>query len=354
MKLEELLDVKLLEQHIENKVVNKRKHPTLPLYILNYSVTAQYNWSWDEVTLQCRGLVIDEDNNVIARPFRKFFTIEQLQGDESGEKILQKLYSETYEVQEKLDGSLVIIFKYEGELVTATRGSFESEQAIKAYDLIPEGFTPVEGFTYLFEIIYKQNKIVCDYDFEGLVLLSIINTENGSEHSNFYQTWFKRPKIYSFNSLEEILSYKEPNIEGFIVKFEDGTRIKIKTEDYKRLHRLITGVNEKTVWEALKSDKLEELLENTPDEFYKWVREVKERLEFLYRDLERQAFEYFSSISVNNFTRKDFALAVSTCEFPHKSILFNLYDGKDYSEAIWKLIKPKVENTFKIIREDSN
>jgi len=33
----------------------------------------------------------------------------------------------------------------------------------------------------LFEIIYKENRIVCDYDFEDVVLLGIINTKTGSE-----------------------------------------------------------------------------------------------------------------------------------------------------------------------------
>ncbi len=36
-------------------------------------------------------------------------------------------------------------------------------------------------YTYLFEIIYKENRIVCDYDFEDVVLLGVINTKTGIE-----------------------------------------------------------------------------------------------------------------------------------------------------------------------------
>ena len=32
---------------------------------------------WDEITLQCRGLVTDNEGNVVARPFKKFFNIEE-------------------------------------------------------------------------------------------------------------------------------------------------------------------------------------------------------------------------------------------------------------------------------------
>jgi len=33
-----------------------------------------------------------------------------------------------------------------------------------------------EGYTYLFEIIYPENKIVVNYDYSGLVLLAVRNT----------------------------------------------------------------------------------------------------------------------------------------------------------------------------------
>jgi hypothetical protein len=34
--------------------------------------------------------------------------------------------------------------------------------------------------------------------------------------------------------------------------------------------------------------------------------------------------------------------------------MFNLLDGKDISEAVWKMIKPKVAQTFKVVSEESN
>ena len=46
--------------------------------------------------------------------------------------------------------------------------------------------------------------------------------------------------------------------------------IKIKQEDYVILHRIVTGLNERAVWEHLMTHNgdYSELLESVPDEFY--------------------------------------------------------------------------------------
>jgi len=89
-----------LNKYYEDGWLIKQTHPTLPLTIWNYSQTTQYEGKWDEVTLQCRGLVTDTDGNVVARPFKKFFNMEEEKHTET----------EEYEVYEKMDGSLGIAF----------------------------------------------------------------------------------------------------------------------------------------------------------------------------------------------------------------------------------------------------
>src|SRR6478609_1826444 len=103
MHISDLMKIEDLEQAIENGLVSKRKHPTHPLYILNYTAVTQFDWNWNDVTLNCRGLVIDEDYNIVARSFPKFFSYEQLDG---------KLPDGNFVVEEKLDGSMLIAFNY--------------------------------------------------------------------------------------------------------------------------------------------------------------------------------------------------------------------------------------------------
>lgn len=177
MNLDKLMDPGLLHARIEEGYVKVRHHPTLPYRILNYSELAAYSRTWDEVTLQCRGLIVDDQNEVIARPFPKFFN----DGEHDGDRLPQLDLSAPVEVTDKLDGSLGILYPNEGEWAIATRGSFESDQAKWATrhyeDEYADHFTPQPGYTYLFEIIYKANRIVVDYDFEDLVLLAVVDNE---------------------------------------------------------------------------------------------------------------------------------------------------------------------------------
>ena len=346
MKIEDL------EKAIQDGLVSKRKHPVHPLYILNYTAATQFEWNWNDVTLNCRGLVIDENNHIVARSFPKFFSYEQLDG---------KLPQGKYTVEEKLDGSLLLAFRYNDEIITATRGSFESEQAAKGKEFLSAiNFAIYEGVTYVFEIIYKDNRIVVDYDYEGLVLLDIFHTNYPQKNywindnalnlaANYFG--FRRPKIYDFKSLDEILSYNEQNIEGFVLLYSTGERVKIKTDDYKRLHRLITGVSEKTVWEALKNNTFEQLIENVPDEFYSWVQNVKLDLEIKFKDIHNSAVKDYNALDWCE-ARKEFALeAVKT---PYPSILFKWFDGLEADQIIWNMVKPEVTKVFKMVGEDSN
>ena len=163
----------ILNQYIEKGLVVKQDHPTLPISIYNYSRTCQYERLWDEITMDCRGLVLDSDGNVVAKPFRKFFNF--------GELTTEQIPNEPFEVFEKMDGSLGILFNYKGEWVLSTKGSFTSEQAIKGMEILKKYKYDrlLTGYTYLFEIIYPENRIVCQYDFEDLILLGVIDNRDG-------------------------------------------------------------------------------------------------------------------------------------------------------------------------------
>ena len=135
-----------LNKYYEDGLLYKQIHPTLPLTIWNYTEKVQYESLWDEITLMCRGLVTDEEGNIVARPFKKFFNIEEN----------KYIPTSKFDVYEKMDGSLGILFNYKGEWIFASRGSFTSDQAIKGAELLrkyPISLLDSKN-TYLFEIIY--------------------------------------------------------------------------------------------------------------------------------------------------------------------------------------------------------
>jgi RNA ligase len=170
-------DLNILNDYIEKGLVVKNDHPTLPLSIYNYARKTQYEKLWDNITKSCRGLILDNQGNVIAKSFDKFFNLEEHSPAE--------IPNEDFEVYEKLDGSLGILFWYQGKWIIASKGSFTSGQSIKAKQILDEKYNvdPIpKGYTTLVEIIYPQNRIVCDYGSdESLVVLSMISNANGKE-----------------------------------------------------------------------------------------------------------------------------------------------------------------------------
>ena len=141
-------DLNILTEYIEKGLVVKNDHPTLPLSIYNYTRKTQYEKLWDNITKSCRGLVLDNQGNVIAKSFDKFFNLEEHSPEE--------IPNEEFEVYEKLDGSCIICFYYKNNWIFASRGSFTSEQALMAEKLSKK--YPIKMLdkskSYVFEIIY--------------------------------------------------------------------------------------------------------------------------------------------------------------------------------------------------------
>ena len=329
-----------LNKYHNDGLLYKQTHPTLPLTIWNYTPAVQYGEKWDEVTLQCRGLVTGTEGNVVARPFKKFFNLEENKHTPTSD----------FEVFDKMDGSLGIMFKYNGEMVCATRGSFTSDQSkwmtefaqkYNYQDII------VEGFTYLFEIIYPENRIVVDYNGEErLVLLGIINTETGEElpHNELFEGFDVVKKYDGVRDYSELKGKVEQNTEGFVVRFSNGDRMKIKGEEYLRLHKIMTNVSTTGVWEFLANGgDINEFLKDVPDEFYGKIKEYEDELKFMFNSLSNDYGIHFRDIQNMmdkvGGDRKNFANVAKQYKYP--SLLFGMLDGKDVSPIIWKIVKPE-------------
>jgi RNA ligase len=233
----------------------------------------------------------------------------------------------------------------------ATRGSFESEQAIHATSILHMGLAlgsiSIDDFdrnaTYLFEIIYPENRIVVDYGkIDNLYLLAVIDNETGKDLP-LQDIGFPIVKKYDWtNDFDEIQKLNWENREGFVVRFQNGFRMKIKFEDYRRLHKLLTGVSTKTIWELLRKGKtVNEIVEGVPDEFYRWVRETVEDLASQFSAIENDCFVVFRKDFLG---RKDAASYFKALKYPH--ILFRMYDGKEYADDIWKMIEPSYSKAF--------
>jgi len=324
--------------------ISKQKHPTEDLYIYNYTNKCQFDKLWNEETISCRGLITDRQNNILYRPFKKFFNYSEIKEDEipSGE----------FEITEKWDGSLGILYWINNVPYIATRGSFTSDQAIKGTEILRK--MDINNFhkdyTYLFEIIYSKNRVVVDYkNKEDLILLAIIDTKNGYELNISNYPYSHIEKINGIQDFKTLINVSQDNKEGFVIKWANGFRLKMKFDEYVRLHKLICGLSERRIWDALRSgDNIESFFEKVPDEFYTWGKKIIYKLSKLYDNIEQDSLSIVIDEGLRELPRKNVAIITMNKYRHYSAIIFKILDGKDYKNIIWKMIKPSGNKIFKI------
>ena len=251
-----LIDDSLLSDAIAGGLVSVRSDGDLR--ILNYTPRATYSRGWNRATLLCRGLVVDDEDRVVARPFPKFFGA----GEPDAPPVPERA---PMVVTEKLDGSLGIAYHHpDGGVRLATRGSLSSEQAVEATRVWHEKYSSVRfghGVTPLFEIIYPGNRVVVDYgDTRDLVLLAVIDIRTGADLPLGCLDWpGPVADMHEFGSFAELADHVagggESAREGYVVRFDMGPdrshlRFKFKFPEYIAAHRIVTGLTSLRVWEV--------------------------------------------------------------------------------------------------------
>ena len=260
-----------LMERVEKGLINVQRSNDLEIF--SYSKSCVYEGMWDKFTLMARGLILcPKEKRIISLCFEKFFNFGE---------VSTKLPDLPFTNSIKMDGSLGLVYFYQGKWQVATKGSFQSEQAVWATDHISNYnllfMNP--NITYLTEIIAPWNKIVVSYDFEGLVLLSGYHLGSGLEltrneiESEGYKIGFKVVEEVRYDSLDEMIEVAETldvNNEGFVVRFSNGYRIKIKCAEYCRVHRLISNCTPLAIWDMMRNlDDMEVIRKDLPKEHRK-------------------------------------------------------------------------------------
>ncbi len=323
--------------------VNVNENPDGSLLIFSYSNAAQYERRWNWFERVSRGLIMNrETGEVVARPFDKFFNWGEL--GHTRKKGLK-------EVTTKMDGSLGILYRHNDKLLIATRGSFDGDQALWAtghinhfmkqsdFSLLPN------ELTLLFEIIYPENRIVVDYGRkEGLVLLGVRNRFTGDDF--FVLSFIALAQAlnletarthYNFSGTTQLLELAKElpgNEEGWVLRFTDGMRLKIKGDRYKEIHRLISVASFKHVLQAVSQGTLKEFIGAVPDEFLGNVKLWQGEIE---GTVDRIQIEVSKAYAVaTKGTRKDYALWVQENHQELAPYLFATLDKRAITPLIYK------------------
>lgn len=347
MKLFDYINKDEFEACVKVGYIMVNHHPTVEgLRIICYTQTCNSDRYWNDTTIACRGLIVDKDDNIIARPFKKFFNYEEHEVCENILKpkdIDELAFDWTPEVYEKLDGSLGILYWVDNVPYIATKGSFTSPQALHATHLLHTKYRDswdklLHTKTYLFEIIYPEDLHVVTYkDVDDIFLLAIISTENYFEYPvEIMKDVFPVVKKYHLPNWKECRQLVDgTNREGFVIKI-GPLRIKMKYEEYWRLHYLKAGLSEKTIRRCLVDGDMSpvnEALTMFDEERVIYYNNIIKKYTDKYAEIMDKCVEDYRT---DFETPKDAAAYFKTCKYQH--VLFSMYNGYDPSKMIWNYV----------------
>jgi len=350
VKITELFSLEELELELQDGFVVERKHPTLPLTILNYTDRTTYEQRWNAVTMHCRGLIVNHaTNEVVARGPRKFFNY--------GEPSATEYPLDTQvRLTRKEDGSLGIIWGYgmlneEAHWGYATRGSFTSEQAVHAtanmHEVIPDSIHQwqARNTTSIDEIVYPANRIVLDYGgLDENIPLGEVDNKSGliiwRPSSALVPAWS------AIMTLAEALALPIPDDEeGYVLDILDEylnvvDHLKLKGARYKELHAAIFGLTERRLYDLWVQGVESTYIEDLPDEVQPWALAVVQRFDLDWAVLRAEVRSAFSNFPQGS--RKELAQYIMANHKHLSAALFALLDSDAEKCHSWidKQIKP--------------
>lgn len=282
----------------------------------------------DPLSQQCRGLILRAaaettgpigPTEIVARPFDRFFNY--------GAGSCAPVDFENARFYEKIDGTLCIVHFDHGSWHVGTRSVPDADVALDVADLtfrtlferaarcpLGEGLHP--DFTYMFELTAAENRVVCRYDEERVVLLGIRKTQTGEEFEPDLLSTIYPVCPHHALTLAVMLDWaadRDPiKYEGLVVCDRHFRRCKVKSPGYLALSKLrdSVGTSSRSMLELILLDRVQEVTEALPPYLLERISTMETQLAREITRIER-AYE-----ALHSPDRKTFALAIRASAHP--------------------------------------
>ena len=292
---------------------------------------------------ECRGIILEKDTwKIVCYPFKKFFNY--------GEAYADEIDWETAKVTSKEDGSLIKIYNYNGEWRVGTNSTIDAEDAVlnspyyrnfrELFDVAADNckfdFDRLDpNYTYLMELCSRYNTIVVPYDEPKLFHIGTRNNITCEEVE--VDIGIEKPKQYMLSSLDDCIAMAATfdfTKEGFVVVDKNYHRIKVKSEDYVKAHRMISNnkVSEEKILSLICSGEEEEFLSYFPTytTIFQDIKIKRDKLKYLFYEIKKEVF----SLKEKGMKRKDFAQLVKNNDFSF--LYFLMYDNSQLNFLDWE------------------
>jgi len=239
---------------------------------------------------ECRGLLFNQNGNLLSRRFHKFHNI----GEREETRPENIDFTQPHNILDKLDGSMISSYMdpydhvksisqqdstyfvgkvFWGTMYGNTEVANGASEFVEQSNYDYEGFARdcmSDGWTPIFEWCSLKNRVVVVHDQAKLVLTAIRHNVTGCYKSYDYIVDVARnyniPVVSSWGTVTNSGKFiqrvrDETDIEGYVVRFDNGHSVKIKCDWYIRFHNSIENlVYEKNVWKLIVNDDIDDIL----------------------------------------------------------------------------------------------
>lgn len=298
----------------------------------------------EPIVQECRGMVVDTwgGGRILAHPYNKFWN--------HGDPLAAPIDWATARVQEKLDGSLMILYFHHrldrwcvassghptaGGSFGTGEGTFREAfwRTFEALGMVLPGGVRATGtyreYTFMFELCARENRVVVRHEQPRLVLHGVrrllwggakeLNARELRAVADLHR--WELVREYPITSIEECLRAAEAldptQTEGFVVVDAHHNRVKIKSPRYVILHHMKGEATPRRAIELWQTGEAAELLGHFP--------EMAGAIQPIHEQLDQAAARTLEILNAHRVlpTRKDFALAVK--DLPEAAAVFLLY-----------------------------
>ena len=314
--------------------------------VINYVFSADETFD-TAIARECRGLKFAPDGTLIARPFHKFFNLGEKRPPQD------EPWGTGHVILDKLDGSMIHPAIVDGEMVFMTRMG-RSDQAQHAWskagpeikalsaEMIEAGYTPI------FEFTSPDNRIVVAYDAPELTLLAIRHMRTGSymPHKDVEQKGTEHgvAVVGSFGIVEDVAKFWADaraleDVEGYVIAFENGHRIKIKADAYVLRHKALTGLaHEKNLLAWIAKDAVDDVLPLLSPDAADFVKGYQSQIMDAVSRWETEIGDFVAQNA--DLPRKDFAIKTKE-NIPARlqSVAFRALDGTPARTCLMEVLE---------------
>ncbi len=295
-----------------------------------------FNVGWHKYAIEARGKILNRNTmKIVSYPFDKFFNLGEATTSENF-VVAELAKAKSISVTDKKDGSTIIVSNDNGNLLVTTNGSFENDQTKWANQIFKEKYSEFinnvpEGYTFIFELIHPENRIVLDYgDERDVYMLAIRNLEtfklmDYADVVKFATTYgFKVTESETFTNLKTLCDKAKEltnaNKEGWVIRIEDNDfMFKLKLEEYFILHKAQSSISLKNVYTLHITNALQPFLQQTNDKIKEDALALMEEINIclgkLYDHVVNESELIMTKMDINRDT---------ICEPENKELLISL------------------------------